>query len=479
VPTPHLSLAVDGSEVRAGVARIRSELHIALEHPPAVARAAEEAVAAGRWRHDGRPDRTGLPLLTIDPPGSRDLDQAFGAERRPGGGYRVWYAIADVAAFVLPGSPLDEECEARGVTYYGPDERAPLHPPSIGTGAGSLLPEVDRPALLWSIDLDAAGIAVDRRLERAMVRSRAQLTYHDVLVDLERGAPAEAFVLLREIGRLRQEAEMARGGVSLPIPEQVIDGDGSGYRLAYDAPLASEGWNAQISLLTGMEAAAVMIEGGAGLLRTLPPPDEQVLGRLRRSADALGVPWPAGGYPTFVRSLDPGTAPGAALLTQAARSLRGAGYLGFHGDGPPPAPDHAAVAAPYAHVTAPLRRLCDRAANEVVLAHLEGRSVPDWALTSLDRLPAVMDAARARERSFTRACLDLVEALVLRTSVGRTFDAVVVDTDRRDRVQVQLAEPAVLARAEAGGASCAPGDRVVVRLLEADPVERRIELVVV
>jgi hypothetical protein len=124
--------------------------------------------------------------------------------------------------------------------------------------------------------------------------------------------------------------------------------------------------------------------------------------------------------------------------------------------------------------------LCDRAANEVVLAHVERRPVPAWATDALDRLPAVMAAARAREGSYAKACLDLVEALVLRSSVGRTLDAVVVDVDReRDRVQVQIATPAVLARATGAAESHAPGDRVTVRLLAADPAERRIDLVVV
>src|SRR4029453_969202 len=102
------------------------------------------------------------------------------------------------------------------------------------------------------------------------------------------------------------------GGVSLPLPDQVVVVEGGRYRLAYDAPAVSEAWNAQISLLTGMEAARIMVAGGTGLLRTLPPADDRTLARLRRSAQALGMAWPAdGGYPAFVRSLDPTSAAGA------------------------------------------------------------------------------------------------------------------------------------------------------------------------
>ena len=473
------------------MAQVRAELEVPDGFPDEALAAADRAAKADAWLREGRPDRTAVELVTIDPPGSRDLDQAFGAERRPLGGYRVWYAIADVAAFVESGGAVDVECHQRGVTLYGPDRRDPLHPPSLGEGAASLLPDGDRPALLWSIDLDSAGAPVTTRLERAVVRSRAQLTYQDVVDQLQgRRTLPEMLVLLREVGRLRQAAEAARGGVSLPLPNQVVEpvasegAHGGDYRLRYAFPIVSEGWNAQISLLAGMEAARIMIEGGSGLLRTLPPPDERTRARLRHSAKALGVAWPTGaalaagaGYPAFVRSLDPSTPVGAALLVQAARALGGAGYAGFTGGVLPDHPVHAAVAAPYAHVTAPLRRLCDRATNEVVLALMAGAAVPGWAAGELALLPEVMAEARNREGAYSRAALDLVEALVLHSSVGERFEAAVVDVDD-DRAQVQLREPAVIAPARNGRGS-RPGDEVEVLLRAADPVARRVDFEVV
>ena len=438
--------------------------------------AATGSPAPGSAAAARRADRTDVVLVTIDPPGSRDLDQAYGAERLPGHGVRVWYAIADVAAFVPAGGAVDVEAHRRGVTFYGPDRRIPLHPPALSEGAASLLPDGDRPALLWCIDLDGDGAPVATRCERAVVRSRAQLTYAEVSAAVADGTADEALSLLRDIGERRLAAEAARGGVSLPIPDQVVtpgpDGD---LRLSYDAPVPAEAWNAQVSLLTGMEAARLMIEGGVGLVRTLPPADDRTLDRLRRSARALGVAWPdQGGYPAFVRSLDPATPTGAALLVQASRVLRGAGYVGFRDGQVPADPRHHAVAAAYAHVTAPLRRLCDRAANEVVLALLAGTDVPEWAAAEIEVLPEVMAEATARESAYDRAALDLVEALVLRPAVGRRFPAVVVDVDD-ERVQVQLRDPAVVARARATRA-CAPGDEVEVVVRDADPVARRIDL---
>ncbi len=98
-----------------------------------------EAEAAVREPDLPSSDLTDLPFLTIDPPGSTDLDQAMHLERR-GDGFRVRYAIADVGAFVRPGGALDAEAHRRVETLYSPDTRTPLHPPVLSEGAASLLP---------------------------------------------------------------------------------------------------------------------------------------------------------------------------------------------------------------------------------------------------------------------------------------------------------------------------------------------------
>lgn len=118
-----------------------------------------------------RIDARSVPLVTIDPAGSMDLDQAVHIERRAGGGFVVRYAIADVAAFVAPGSGVAEESLERGQTIYLPDEPARLHPEELSEGSASLLPEVDRPAVLWTFELDDAGEVDAAHVERALVRS--------------------------------------------------------------------------------------------------------------------------------------------------------------------------------------------------------------------------------------------------------------------------------------------------------------------
>src|SRR5699024_8902046 len=115
-----------------------------------------------------RTDATDLPLVTVDPPGARDLDQAVLLERRGRGGFRVHYAIADVAAFVRPGGALDRETRRRGQTLYLPDGNIPLHPRVLSEDAGSLLPNRVRPAVLWRIDLAEDGAVEDFDARRAL-----------------------------------------------------------------------------------------------------------------------------------------------------------------------------------------------------------------------------------------------------------------------------------------------------------------------
>jgi exoribonuclease R len=442
-------------------------------HPPAALTEADAVAARGPAPGDRRDERR-LELVTIDPPGSRDLDQAVLVERRADG-FRVRYAIADVAAFVAPGGALDAAARERGVTVYMPDRRSPLHPDAVGEGAASLLPGVDRPALLWTIDLDAEGREGAVALERATVRSRRALSYAEAQDAIDAGRD-DGLAALRDAGALRLAREAERGGVSLELPAQEVVGDGAGYALSFEAPLPVEGWNAQVSLLAGICAARIMAEGGIGLFRTLAPPDPRALASLRHSARALGVSWPEGAsYAEVVRGLDPALPGHAAFAVRASRATGGAGYAAWDAgsaDGGRP-PDHAAIAAAYAHVTAPIRRLADRVANEIVLALIAGGRPPEWALEALPLMPDVMRETASRARAAERAALDYVEAVVLAPRVGETFAAVVVDV-RNDRPVVQIAEPAVLATLDRAGP--APGDELEVRLSAVDPEARRVVL---
>jgi exoribonuclease R len=463
-----VKLAPTAEELITGFERIREQMRLPRQFPTEVlgeARAAQRNAPQGAAYTDARE----IDFITIDPEGSLDLDQAFHAERDDAG-YVLHYAIADVASFVAPGSALDRESRSRGQTLYSPDERIRLYPPELSEDAASLLPHCERPAILWTFRLDEAGrqSAVDVR--RAVVRSRRQLTYAVAQEAIDGADAAAALVLLREIGQLRQKLEQERGGISLEVPEQEVLKVDSSFRLAYRAPLPVEGWNAQISLLTGMAAAAIMVRCGVGLIRTMPPPEAATISKLRHSAGALGTDWPASmRYPDFIRTLDARLPAHAALLTLSTQLFRGVGYVAFSGQSPQQS-EHHAIAAPYAHVTAPLRRMADRYANEVVLSLTSGKEPPEWCLNALPQLAKEMKEADRRGDELERRTVDFVETVILADRCGETFEGVVVELGKRGGT-VQLREPAVLAPCDGPGLRL--GSTVSVRLAEADTVTGR------
>lgn len=465
----HLQAAAD-AVLAQGMLAIRRDLKLPRAFPAEVEAAAAQAATNPRWP---TLDRSDIPLLTIDPVGSMDLDQALHVERR-GSGYRVYYAIADVAAFIRADDLVDQEAHRRGETLYGADAKIPLHPKVLSENAASLQPDQLRPALLWSIDLDSRGEGVGVDVRRARVRSRAQLNYAGVQRDIDAGTAAPRWALLREVAVLRQQREQARGGVSLPLPEQeisVIDGHWS---LAFRARRPVEQWNEQISLLTGMAAAHLMVRAKVGILRTLPPADPASLKRLRVIARTLRIPWPDPlDYPAFIRSLDPSRDVHVVMLTACTRVLRGAGYVVF--DGALPAqPMHAALAAHYAHATAPLRRLVDRYSGEICVALCARQPVPDWVSAALPALPATMQSAARRANQYESAVLNLAEAAALAPRLGQVFAGAIVEVTSADprKGTVMVRDPAVETGVTADTA-LPLGSDVRVRLVEADP-ERRL-----
>ncbi len=451
--------------------RLRTEFALPESFGPAVLAEAEAAVVDPLASAGGREDATGLPFVTIDPPGSKDLDQAMVLERR-GSGFRVQYAIADLAAFVPPGGALDHEARRRGQTLYLPDGNVPLHPPVLSEGAASLLPGEVRPAVLWTIDVDEAGEIVATRVRRALVRSTEQFDYEGVQASLDAGRPHPSVAALPELGRLRRSLAVRRGAVELQLPEQEISGDvDGGWVLARRPRTAVDAWNAEISLLTGMAAARIMIDAGIGVLRTLPSPEPDAVEWLRRSATAVGLAWPVElTVSEFLSTLDPGQPSSMALYADTTRLLRGAGYTAFAGE-LPAVTTHAGIGGAYAHVTAPIRRLVDRFGTEVCLAVTAGREVPDWVREALSEVPAQMSASDSLAARVERACIDQVEAWVLAEQVGREFTAVVLRADE-SRAEILVENPPVMAKCS--GEEFPEGERIAVRLTEVDVEQRKV-----
>ncbi len=439
MPSTSVRLDADSPELAAALAAITKDLP--REFPPEVQAEAERMAALAPLPEL---DRTDVEFVTIDPLGSTDLDQALHLAREADG-YRVLYAIADVPAFVKPGGLLDAEARERGQTIYAPDGRIPLHPAVISEGAASLLPGQLRGAFVWDLELDATATVTRASVYRARVQSREQLDYATAQERLDAGTASPVLQLLKEVGLKRVALEQARGGASLGTQETEVSLVDGRYTLVRRTPYPVEDWNAQLSLMTGMAAAQIMLDGKVGILRTMPPADDEAVRRFRRQTQALGNPWPASiGYGDYLRSLDTTDPRHLAIMNAAASLFRGAGYSPFDG-APPSQTVQAAVAAPYAHVTAPLRRLVDRFGLVICEALSAGEPVPTWAREALPELPSAMSRSSQVAGQVDSQALNVVETAVLAGRIGEVFEATVLSSHETYGT-VQLADPPVVAR---------------------------------
>ena len=463
---------------------LRTELELPGPYPAAAVDDARAAVASLKLPSY---DLTAVAFVTIDPASSTDLDQAVFIEP-DGDGYRVLYAIADVPAFVAPGGPLDAETRRRGQTFYAPDGRIPLHPEVISEGAGSLLPGQECSAFVWDFTLDADAGVMSVGVRRARIRSRDKLSYKGAQAALDAGTAPRVLELLREVGLKRVALERARGGASLNMPEQeIVQLPDGGYRIDAAPQLPVEDWNAQISLMTGMAAARLMLEGKVGILRTMPAPDERSLRHFRLQTEVLGRPWDGEvSYGEYLRSLDPTDPRQLAIMHSAGMLFRGASYTAFDGTVPEDG-IQSAIGAAYAHTTAPLRRLVDRFVLVICEALSNGGEVPGWAREALPLLPGIMAGSDQLASRMERMALDTVEAALLLNHIGQEFDAIVISGSKPQNGNgngtakngngngssgiIQIAEPAVTARC---AGELTSGTKVRVRLLSSDITTRQM-----
>jgi exoribonuclease R len=528
-PTPVTeNRSVDLGKVKAGFAAIRAEFGVPGPMPPNVEEAAKAAVPISQ----GRRDATDLPMVTLDPASSTDLDQAFSFSLEPGpngslelsqANIVLHYAIADIGAFAPLGGVVETEAWKRGSTVYAPDGSVPVYPRNLCQDRASLLPDGPRPCILLEVVVAPDGTPVLRNVERATVRSRAKLAYEETTrADL---APEAV-----ELARRGTEAEDRRGAFRVELQEQevVLDAESPfGVAVRFAARAESEDLNACVSLAANMAVASAMIERGVGLFRVMNDPDAAELSSLRRTARTLDVPWSRHeSLRQVVPRLDVNNPKHVAFSISARRSGGGASYAvfpepevplsensvagnGFEnasgdkprngpGSGPgsrgnqdrPPMvlhagkPWHSAMAATYAHATAPMRRLADRYVLELLLAEFSGDGVAKAALLpKLAALPMAMADADQRAAKVDRACLDYAECVILQAKVGETFEATVIEVSR-EIAQFTIEEPCVVARirvpkSKPGEPEISPGDAITVRLEAVDPKARRLTFTVI
>ena len=439
-----------------GLARIRTRFQVPDSFPAEVLAAAEIAAERAPTQHL---DRTTWPFVTLDPASSTDLDQAFTIDR-DGQDLLLRYAIADVVWFVDDGGVIDAEAWRRGTTQYLPDGKAGLYPPVLSEGAASLLPAGPRPAVIFTVRVRPDGAVHLDGAERAIIRSRAKLAYDAVTAS---DLPPD----FEELSNRIQAAEARRGATRVDPPEQEVTDPGDGrLQLRFRPRLPSEDRNAALSLATNLAIADALQAHATGLFRVMPEPDERAVKRLRRTARAFGLKWPdMESLAQFGRGLDGADPKQAAFMLAVRRASASAGYVPYQAG---VTPWHAAMAATYAHGTAPLRRLADRYVVQAALAVANGRPVPDAVAAAFAKLSPVMAKAASYGGQIDRAVFDLAETVMLAGREGDACQAVVTDIDERG-ARMQLCDLPVVARIAAPNA--APGDALRVRLSRADPAQ--------
>ena len=241
-------------------------------------------------------DLTHLPFVTIDNTDSRDLDQAVYVEYSstpadsPPQQATVYYALADASYYVIPGTALFKEALRRGVTYYAPDLAVSMLPVSLSEGLVSLNPDVLRRSLMFRITLDSTGTVKETTVSRALIKSRAKLSYAGVekfllqkddpqSLKIKSSEYAESLLAMREAGKWRIQEAASRDVIDYERTEASVTTEKGKFVINRRDRYSSEQYNEQISLLCNME--------GARLLNTLKPENPTLYSIFRVHAPPL------------------------------------------------------------------------------------------------------------------------------------------------------------------------------------------------
>lgn len=454
-----------------GIATIKQEFDLPQQFPAEVVAQVELAKPGMRnptsWLGGARVDRTQIPFVTLDPAESTDLDQAFHLEKLQDD-IVLYYALADVAAFVPAESGLEREAWNRGVTLYGLADKIPLYPREISQQAASLLPDGPRPTMLITVAIDPSGQLRLINIQRAICRSRAKLDY--ATVDVSR------IDHLEEFAQRMFDSEAKRGALRFYFPEQEVVADSSapgGVRLDVRAPVLSERVNAALSLAVNMAIAKLFMQAETGLFRVMPEPEAKSLKRLKYEAHALGIGWlETESLRDLLGRLQPDNLIHRRFMLTVRRAGGRANYATYSNQ---PSPWHFAISAPYVHATAPMRRLADRYVLEAAYRLHHRLTIPTERSLQLSLLPKVMARCEGRARSVSGAIIDLLEAVSLQSRLGEILKAEVVDASAKI---VQTLDSAIRSRA-ANLPAVNDGDIIRVRIDQADPVKRKVLLTAV
>jgi ribonuclease R len=454
----------------------------------------------------GREDWRELPLVTIDPPDAKDHDDAVHAVADDDpvneGGFVITVAIADVAAYVRPGSPLDREAAERGNSVYFPDRVVPMLPERISNDLCSLRPHEDRPALAVRMIVDRRGHKRSHGFHRIMMRSAARLAYAQAQAAID-GSPDDVTgplvepVLRPLYGAYEalKRARTERGPLDLDLPERkiLLKADGTVDRVIVPERLDAHRLIEEFMILANVAAAETLEHKRTPLVyRVHDSPSPEKVNALREVLASLGLSVIKGGEmrPSHFNGILARVAetPNATLVNevvlrsqaQAEYTAENYGHFGLN-------------LKRYAHFTSPIRRYADLVVHRALIRALGLGTDGQPEHTTREQLAetaAKISVAERRAMAAERETADRLIAHFLADKIGATFEGRVSGVTRSG-LFVKLKEtgadgfvPAAtlgddfFAHDEARqaligsrtGEAFQLGDPVEVRLIEAAPV---------
>ncbi len=397
-----------------------------------------EAESAREATMGGREDWRKLPLVTIDPADAKDHDDAVHAEPDPDptnvGGFILTVAIADVAAYVRPGRPLDREAQDRGNSVYFPDRVVPMLPERISNDLCSLRPQVDRPAMAVRMIIDKHGRKLRHSFHRIMMKSAAKLAYPQAQAAIDGQVDDITAPIVESVLRplwacydaLKLERAQ-RSPLDLELPERkiLLKPDGSVDRVVTPARLDAHKLIEECMILANVAAAETLEEKRQQLIyRAHDEPSLEKITALSEFLATLGIKVAKGEalrpqhfnlILARVRDTEHEHVVNEVVLrsqAQAEYTNENYGHFGLH-------------LRRYAHFTSPIRRYADLIVHRALIRALDlgPDGLPDMGADELAEIAARISAAERRAMAAERETVDRLIATHLADQVGATFAA--------------------------------------------------------
>jgi ribonuclease R len=416
--------------------------HLPTEFPSDVLEQAElipESVDAQQIA--GREDLRNQFIVTIDPDDARDFDDAINVEKLPNGNWQLGVHIADVAAYVEPGSALDREARRRGNSVYLPDRVIPMLPERLSNGVCSLKPEVDRLTHSVFIQFDKRGVAKTARFARSVIRSAHRLTYkqaYAILSSPPRDQLGERLHLAWELAALLRRKRFEHGALDLDFPEVKVSIDTHGASVRLERVENDESHQLiEEFMLAANEAVARELKKRAipTIYRVHENPDPEKLGEYREFALSFGYKVGDLTHRAELQRLLAeirGKPEEQALKVGLLKSLKRARY------DPRPLGHYGLAKTNYLHFTSPIRRYADLVVHRALGSDAALRR-PDGAahrpyLPGMAEITSIAEHISTTERNAADAEIDATQMKKLeffqQQLTGRKpqlFSATVVD----------------------------------------------------